>query len=114
LPTLDFVSVQFYNNPSCNLGTSGFLPSLQAWSQDVSKYSTWNSVGNGFTGPRLLIGAPGGAGGYVGQDAWRGILQQVKALRLGNLGGAMFWDGSYLEVNKLNGKTMADVVRDVL
>ena len=119
LSNLDFVSVQFYNNPSCNLGTSGFINSLQSWSNDVANYSLFHNIGNGLTAPRLLIGAPAdpaaaGTGGYVDQATWRSTLQQVKGLDLGNLGGAIYWDGSYLELSKTSGQTFADVVRDVL
>lgn len=36
IPDLDWVFVQFYNNPSCNLNAgTGFLNSLRAWSQDL-------------------------------------------------------------------------------
>lgn len=36
IPELDYVFVQFYNNPSCNLNAgNGFLDSLRAWSQDL-------------------------------------------------------------------------------
>jgi hypothetical protein len=32
LLTLDFVFVQFYNNPSCEIGTAGFQDSVKTWS----------------------------------------------------------------------------------
>ena len=119
LPNLDFVSVQFYNNPSCSLGTTGFISSLQSWSSDVANYGAFHNVGNGVSAPRLLIGAPADpaaatAGGCVDQSMWRTLLQQVKGLGLSNLGGAMYWDGSYLELDKSGGQTFADVVREVL
>ncbi|EXJ87366.1 hypothetical protein A1O3_04325 [Capronia epimyces CBS 606.96] len=33
--SIDFFSVQFYNNPSCQLNADGFFASLQAWSDDL-------------------------------------------------------------------------------
>ena len=118
LPNLDFISVQFYNNLSCNLGSFGFLSSLKSWSSDVASYSSFHNVGNGLNAPWLLTGVPAdpataGADGYVNQATWRTTLQQVKGLGLGNVGGAMYWDRSYLELGKSNGQTFADVVRDV-
>jgi chitinase len=112
LPYLDFVMVQFYNNPVCNIGSSGFIPSLQAWDDDIS-------VGKSDGFPRLLIGAiattVGGGTGYVAPDTYRGIMQEVKGLGLENLGGAMFWDGSYVELVKGQGggQGFAEVVREV-
>ena len=45
IPELDFVFVQFYNNPSCNLPSgSGFLDSLRAWSQDLISASASSST----------------------------------------------------------------------
>jgi chitinase len=124
LPYIDFFSVQFYNNPSCNLDApnNGFLTSLQNWSSDLltlesliagSKSrrarttsaqitSGFMAINNGITAPRLLIGtaafpAAAAAGGYVSVPTYINLLTQVKALGLPNLAGAMFWDGSYLQ-----------------
>lgn len=81
---------------------------------------SWQDVGNGFSGPKLLIGAPADpaaavAGGFVSQDVWKTGLEYIKSLGIGNLGGAMFWDGSYLELEKAkSGSSWADAVREVL
>lgn len=102
---VDFVHVQFYNNPGCNLGTEGFWESVTAWSQDLavagnSRSSRVWAEGNGFgsRGPLMFIGAPawaGGAGsGYVGPSVFEGLMRRVKGLGLPNLGGVMLWDGS--------------------
>ncbi|KIX93249.1 uncharacterized protein Z520_11104 [Fonsecaea multimorphosa CBS 102226] len=85
---IDFFSVQFYNNPSCQLSSGqGFFDSLQAWSadlqalndtlsstrrnkrssrggavlrirQEASPDNTFYNINNGITSPRLLIGTP--------------------------------------------------------
>ena len=86
----DFVWVQFYNNPICNLNSTGFQDSFSAWSKQL--------MSNGTTpGPRLYIGAPGFAGagsGYTNGSQFGGIVQQARSLNVSNFGGVMLWDGS--------------------
>lgn len=36
MQSMDFIFVQFYNNPPCGLGSSGFIERFQAWSKDLS------------------------------------------------------------------------------
>ncbi|KAI1620243.1 chitinase [Exophiala viscosa] len=141
LPYIDFFGVQFYNNPSCQVNAGqGFLSSVQSWSQALQNTSTsklkrsssrfWPrqsassmagtfvNINNGVTAPRLLIGTPAFAGagsGFVSVSEYQSILQQVAALDLPNLAGAMFWDGAY-EVESGggdNGTTYAQIVREV-
>ena len=118
----DFIWVQFYNNPQCNLGTSGFLESLANWSESLtSGAGSFQDIDNGVTAPMLYIGAPafpGGGSGFVGDgEELRSILGSVKDLGLPNLGGAMWWDGA-LEVQSAqydaNNETFAQIVKDVL
>lgn len=123
---IDFFGVQFYNNPSCQLNSgSGFLSSVQSWSQALAASSgnsstnkvtrspsrvwprqstpaatagTFVDIGNGLTAPKLLIGTPAFAGagsGFVSVAEYQDILQQVWGLGLPNVAGAMFWDGAY-------------------
>ncbi len=92
MKTADFVWVQFYNNPSCDLDSGlGFLESYFAWSEDLA--------GNGTTavGPRVFIGVGAweGAGtGYVGGDVLAEIVAGARALGENNFGGIMMWDGA--------------------
>jgi len=81
------------------------------------------TTNNGITSPRLLIGTPafpGAGGGYVNVSTYESILEEVKALELPNLAGAMFWDGAYEEVSGQviatggPNTTFAEVVRQVL
>lgn len=86
LGDIDFFSVQFYNNPSCQLSAPGdaFFTSLQAWSNDLQQplpaplsspgrirrsvmegqgvarmnHRRRQDLHNGITSPRLLIGTP--------------------------------------------------------
>jgi chitinase len=68
LGVLDYVWVQFFNNPSCNINAgSGFLASLQAWSSDLaagapsaaSTVTTTGGVVNGIVGePVMQTGTP--------------------------------------------------------
>ncbi|OCT49595.1 chitinase [Cladophialophora carrionii] len=125
LPYTDFLAVQFYNNPSCQLGRSptvaneGFFSSLQDWSNDLlalgspvsgSRVMTrasprslgFQNINNGIDSPRLLIGTPAFAGagsGYVDVPTYKTMMQRVRGLGLPNLAGAMFWDGAYQEVS---------------
>ena len=114
---------QFYNNPSCDLDSAGFLDSLTAWSNDMSSPSAFVDINNGVTAPRLLIGAAASsdaatAGGFVDVQGYKSILGRVKELGLGNLGGGMFWDGAWVELSKNGngngGEGFADAVREVL
>lgn len=84
----DFVWVQFYNNPQCNLDSIGFQSSFAAWSANFSEGSTTPER------PRLYIGAGGfqGAGtGYVAGSGLSSVMSLVRELYVDNLGGIMLW-----------------------
>ena len=123
LPHLDFISVQFYNNPSCNLDSgSSFLDSLTSWSQALAQTHDFVDVGNGVSdGPRLLVGVPAftaGGSGFVDVAGFRSVLGEVKGLGLGNVAGVTFWDGAYEEESGSGGggggETYASAVKEVL
>lgn len=82
----DFIWVQFYNNPKCNLNTTEFPHSFAAWSRRLSAASG-DSVK-----PRLYIGAEAYKGsGYVrGPELWS-VVDQAKQLNVDNMGGMMLW-----------------------
>lgn len=91
----DYVWVQFYNNPDCNLNAgSGFLDSVEAWSRNLAGNGTSKS------GPRLFIGAgafPGAGSGYVSPEQLGQVVQQAEeCVRQSgdNFGGMMLWDGT--------------------
>ena len=89
---MDFVWVQFYNNPACNLDNSiGFAPSFQAWSSLLSSNSSTISK------PRLYVGAgaaPVAGSGFVSGAGLVATVAQAKNLNVVNFGGMMLWDGS--------------------
>jgi len=88
LAQTDFVFVQFYNNPSCDLSGDGFGASFATWSADLAQLSNTTRV---FVG----AGAFSGAGsGYVPGDALGGRVALAQQGNVGNLGGVMLWDGS--------------------
>jgi chitinase len=96
----DFVWVQFYNNPPCNIGTPGFNLSLQGWSQTLSSSKA-----------RLYLGAPAWPGAdktaYANIGTAQGmeaVAKMAKGLGLGNFGGVMFWDGAEGMLNQDGGK----------
>ena len=95
LQQADFVWVQFYNNPSCNIDTPGFRQSFQAWSDLLAS-------GTQVRGPRLYIGAAGfeGAGsGYVKGSGLGTRVRTARGLYVENFGGVMLWDGSEATLN---------------
>jgi chitinase len=95
LQQADFVWVQFYNNPSCNINTPGFRQSFQAWSDLLAS-------GTQVRGPRLYIGAAGfeGAGsGYVKGSGLGTRVRTARGLYIESFGGVMLWDGSEAALN---------------
>lgn len=109
--SLDFIFVQFYNNPSCDLkaGTA-FLDSVTAWSGDINTTTasaageSFQNIGNGVTSPRLYVGAPSfyeaGPDAYTPAADLAGVFESVRGLGLGNLGGGMLWNAEWAEENK--------------
>ena len=95
LQQADFVWVQFYNNPSCNIDAPGFRQSFKAWSDFLAS-------GTQVRGPRLYIGAAGfeGAGsGYVKGSGLGTRVRTARGLYVENFGGVMLWDGSEAALN---------------
>lgn len=91
----DFVWVQFYNNKPCNLNTTGFKPSFEAWSKQLAN-------GTSARKPRLYIGAAGfvGAGsGYVDGSEFGSFVHKAREANVDNLGGVMLLDGSEALMN---------------
>jgi chitinase len=83
----DFVFVQFYNNPSCDLSSDGFATSFADWSDDLLAANNETKV---FIG----AGASASAGsGYVEGDALGHQISLARELYTSNLGGIMLWDG---------------------
>ncbi|KAF2721359.1 glycoside hydrolase family 18 protein, partial [Polychaeton citri CBS 116435] len=86
----DFVWVQFYNNPACDLDTDGFQNSFAAWSRSLTDASARDN-------PRVYIGTGAweGAGkGYVQGSGLATAVGKATALNVSNMGGMMLWDGS--------------------
>lgn len=91
----DFVFVQFYNNPQCEIDVdnNAFFASLYIWSTAL--------VGSSMdVKPRLYLGAPAfaaaGPTAYANIGSAKGmeeVATEVKALALPNFGGISFWDG---------------------
>lgn len=87
----NFVWVQFYNNPSCNLDTEAFQQSFAAWSSGLAEVSAVSGV------PRVFVGIPAFAGagaGYVEGAALYSRITQARELDVPNLGGIMLWEGT--------------------
>lgn len=96
---MDYIFVQFYNNPACNVGSSGFGESLRAWSNDLL-FSTRQPP------PQVYVGAaacPDCAGsGYVSPNDLKAAVAAA-APGISNFGGIALWDGSGALLNSANG-----------
>lgn len=95
LQQADFVWVQFYNNPSCNIDAPGFQQSFKAWPDLLAS-------GTLVRGPRLYIGAAGfedaGSGYFKGSGLGTRV-RTARGLYVENFGGVMLWDGSEAALN---------------
>ena len=108
----DFVWVQFYNNPACNLDSDGFQSSFAAWSANLSSSSTIPGK------PRIYIGAgafEGAGSGYVQGPGLSSVISVARELYVHNLGGIMLWDGSEAMANvDQNGVDYLDYAKSAL
>ena len=83
----DFVFVQFYNNPSCELSSAGFADSFAGWSDELF-------AANNNTKLYIGVGASAAAGsGYVDGAGLGHQVSLARQLYTENLGGVMLWDG---------------------
>jgi chitinase len=92
LPTLalcDFVFIQFYNNPACEVTSSDFATSFAAWSDELT-------AANNET--RLFVGVAAvpraASSGFVDGAGLGHQISLVRQFYTGNFGGVMVWDGS--------------------
>jgi chitinase len=103
----DFVWVQFYNNPSCQIGSSGFEARLQQWSKAIAATSANTKM---FLGaPAFLAAGPGAYVAIGGPQGMIGVAEQLNSLKLTNSGGIMFWDGAEGLLNIEAGRNIIDV-----
>lgn len=106
---MDFIFVQFYNNPACNLDGPGFVDSFKAWSSDLSA--------NG-AGPKLYIGAPGcvdcASSGYLDAQRLASTVVSAQDAGISNFGGIMLWDGPTALGNMQDGKDYTAVAKNSL
>ncbi len=86
MQVMDFIFVQWYNNPICNVDTSAFLNSFKAWSAQLSEKGS---------GPKLyisLLGCKKCAGsGYLKISTLKSTLNvsEIRSCRgFGDSGGA--------------------------
>ncbi|KAK4222569.1 putative endochitinase chi3 [Podospora fimiseda] len=92
---LDFISVQFYNNPDQGIGGSKFEETIKAWAGVVADAKR----------PKLFLGIPGpfkdeGNGGAAGSniqsaDQIKTTIESVKGMNLPGFGGVGIWDAAY-------------------
>lgn len=97
LQQADFIWVQFYNNPSCDLDSPGFRDSFRAWSDLIAEGTSSRGPK-----PRLYIGVAafeGAGSGYVKGSGLGTRVRTARGLYVENFGGVMLWDGSSASVN---------------
>jgi chitinase len=94
---IDYLFVQFYNNP-CAVGNgAAFRSSLASWTK---------------VGPKVLIGlpaSPGASPGYVAPGGLGAVTGAIKGG--GNPVGVMLWDASYDQLSDVGGKPYSATVR---
>ncbi|GAB7366170.1 hypothetical protein MBLNU230_g7731t1 [Neophaeotheca triangularis] len=93
----DFVWVQFYDNPACELGSEGFQDSFDAWSELLANSTGFDSSASDGVEPRLFVGVGAweGAGtGYVEGAGLSSEISLARELYVENFGGILLWDGS--------------------
>ncbi|MCJ1346034.1 hypothetical protein MMC31_004245, partial [Peltigera leucophlebia] len=109
MQAVDFVFVQWYNNPKCNAGTPAFLGNFKAWSTQLSK----NGVG-----PRLYVGLPGcqncASSGYLSGPALNLTLAEAMSANVSNLDGIILWDGPQALANVQEGKDYLTRLKEAL
>jgi len=110
----DFVWVQFYNNPPCEIGSASFDDSIKQWSLALEASTL-------ATKPRLYVGAPAfseagvSAYAHIGTpEGMMGIARSVEHMGFNNFGGIMFWDGPEGMLNLEGGKDITTWAKDGL
>ncbi|MCJ1398391.1 hypothetical protein MMC11_001589 [Xylographa trunciseda] len=92
---MDFVWVQFFDNPPCNVGTPGFPDSFTKWSTAL----------DAGTKPMFYIMAlaedPSYGSGYTNVTSLATVIKNVTMQNVANFGGVGLWDGS-MAVNNSN------------
>jgi chitinase len=105
LKKTDAVWVQFYNNPQCNHGSSGFMASVQDWAAAIAPAQLW-------------IGAPDSAGkesatnGFPDIPTTQNEVKQIYGLKNAtNIGGWMLWDASTAMANQNYQQEVAKAIK---
>jgi chitinase len=86
---IDFVSVQHYNNPMCEVGSADFVTNTKSWNDWAAKAVNPNV--------RVIIGFPGNS--ISAGSGFKSLAQIQAALDSSirgrsNFGGLMYWDAS--------------------
>lgn len=96
----DWVWPRFYNAKKCQVDSTGFLPSLSAWSQQL------RPAIKGSKAPRLYAGitaSPLSSSGYVAGASLNRYIGGINTTNLTNFGGLMLWDASMAMVRDAGG-----------
>lgn len=106
-----FVWVRGYDANKCDVGTTGFIPTLMAWQ------NYFNNITSSIY-PRLFVGAlsfDNGVSGYVPPDTFPTYVQQAASAVPDRFGGINLWDGTNGETNlDSSGRTFINVTKQAL
>ncbi|KAG8157221.1 hypothetical protein KVR01_012929 [Diaporthe batatas] len=90
LSMLDFVNVQFYNNPDQGIGGKDFETNIKDWAKKFADAKP---------SPKLYLGVPGGKGAagsnIQSADEIKKTIESVKNMNLSGFGGVGIWDAGF-------------------
>ncbi|KAM3082635.1 hypothetical protein ACMFMF_002290 [Clarireedia jacksonii] len=106
----DFVFVQFYNNPSCDIGSMGYESSLRQWASALER-----GVGTWFLGaPAWSQAGPTAYANIGGAEGMKKVVSDVADRGFSNFGGVMFWAGPEGQANTEGEKDIIAWAKDGL
>ncbi|KAI9893895.1 MAG: hypothetical protein M1814_005448 [Vezdaea aestivalis] len=96
----DWLFIQFFNSPSCNLNSAGFAENFIQHTRDMG----WG-LGDNTSAPMLYVGAIAWLGSaQTGYTSWRRLNNVIGGVRgYYGFGGMMLWDGAEGHGNSWNG-----------
>ncbi|UKZ91523.1 Chitinase 2 [Trichoderma asperellum] len=108
----DYLWVQFYNNPSCSVGTS--TPNFDDWVSNIANTPSANA--------KIFLGVPASPLGATGTESGAKYYLEPSALNTlvgqhkdnAAFGGVMMWSAGFSDSNVNNGCTYAQEAKKIL
>ncbi|KAB8290772.1 hypothetical protein EYC80_008409 [Monilinia laxa] len=102
----DFVFVQFYNNPSCEVGSSGHDASIKQWASVLKGEGKDRSLKWFLGAPAWSAAGPTAYANFGSAEAMKAVARHVASERFENFGRVMFWAGPEGLANMGGGKSI--------